>query len=173
MGGAASGVIGQQQQMSVFQTQPLPEGSPLLDRSIRCSSSSSSSRVMSPAAGAAPNPTSSEVASGPGKQRATWQADSKAKAPAAAAAAAAPARAADKLAGVSRAPGSPKATKPKKALPDKPVTFHRQIKSSGYGFVQPKIKLGQVRAECQAQLGVQTTTLFVLFYLLETASLQR
>jgi hypothetical protein len=43
----------------------------------------------------------------------------------------------------SRAPASPK-SKPKKALSDKPVTFHRQIKSSGYGFVQPKVKLGQV-----------------------------
>jgi hypothetical protein len=166
---AQAGVGSQQQQkqLSVFQTQPLPEGSPLLDRSMRCSSSSagsssrpssstgsglprsgskgsSSSGGMTISAAAQPDQTSSAgVASAPSRQRATWQADSKAQPKAAAAAVST--RTAGKLPGASRAPASPK-PKPKKPLSDKPVTFHRQIKSSGYGFVQPKVKLGQVGA---------------------------
>ncbi|KAF6257814.1 WD40-repeat-containing domain protein [Scenedesmus sp. NREL 46B-D3] len=60
------------------------------------------------------------------------------------AAAAAAAAAERSLASASKAAASPK-PKPKKALPDKPVTFHKQIKSSGYGFVQPKVKLGQAK----------------------------
>eukprot|EP00878_Enallax_costatus_P040961 GHUV01047382.1.p1 GENE.GHUV01047382.1~~GHUV01047382.1.p1 ORF type:complete len:318 (+),score=81.62 GHUV01047382.1:558-1511(+) len=46
--------------------------------------------------------------------------------------------------------GSPcVASKPKSSskgqLPEKPVTFHKKIKSSGYGIVQPKMKLGQAK----------------------------
>jgi hypothetical protein len=152
--------------LSVFQTRALPEGSPLLDRGARCSSSSSagsssrpsssagsglalprsssssssSSGDVSRSAAAQPDHISSGISSSaPGKQRSTWQADSKVQPTAAAASS----RTAGKLAGASRAPASPK-PKPKKPLSDKPVTFHRQIKSSGYGFVQPKVKLGQV-----------------------------
>jgi hypothetical protein len=32
--------------------------------------------------------------------------------------------------------------KPGRQLTDQPVTFHRKVKSSGYGFVQPKVQLG-------------------------------
>ena len=30
-----------------------------------------------------------------------------------------------------------------KGLEDKPVTFHKKVKSSGYGFIQPKVELGK------------------------------
>jgi hypothetical protein len=30
-----------------------------------------------------------------------------------------------------------------KVLEDKPVTFHKKVKSSGYGYIQPKVELGK------------------------------
>lgn len=152
-----SSLVARMPQLSVFQTQPLPAGSPLLEKTAWRSSGSSSSSgssgtgtptkrpsssSSSPAAAAAvprsQAPTSAEQTK---TQRATWLADGSAAAGASAGKRGAPAGSSPSKA----AAAAPK-PKPKKTLPaDKAVTFHTQIKSSGYGFVQPKIKLGQVR----------------------------
>lgn len=148
----------QQQQLSVFQTKPLPAGSPLLARTARVSKGYKAAAAVTVAHAHSPKraPTSnsgtannsiagSSSSSSSGRARWSKTTDSSAGTPPAIP----PASALVKPGSITKSALASVATKTKNSSKgssaEQPVTFHRKIKSSGYGFVQPKIKLGQAK----------------------------
>lgn len=99
----------QQRLLSVFQSGPLPESSPLRVTYGPHSASSASSSTSSPARGGAARGSSG----GSARARSAGSA------------------------------ASPSKNGGKGGLMNHPVTFHKKVKSSGYGFVQGPIKLGR------------------------------
>lgn len=138
--------------LSVFQTRPLPSGSPLLARTAKGGAAALEKAINphspqrsppgSSTTGNCSNPSVANSSSSIGRARwsqttsnATGALSSQPRA------SSGPSSNTRPVVSPSVANKSKHSIKGSSAL--QPVTFHKKIKSSGYGFVQPKVKMGQ------------------------------